>query len=326
MSQMPAKDVLDGVGRAPRLTIALPVYNGEAFIAESLDSLLAQTYSDFELLISDNASTDGTEAICRRYAELDPRIRYIKQACNKGAVVNHNLLVPLARGELFKWASHDDVYAPTLVEACVRALDRRPDAVLAHSDDAFIDASGKHELEPVYAVQSDDPRPWVRLHSLLVTPGGNDFYGVMRTDVLRSVPKHASYYNADRVFVAGLILAGRFAHVPEVLYYRRDHPQRASRAGGIRAQAAALEPRRSHRLRNPVVRLLSEYLLGLVVTVMQSPLPLSAKIRCLGACIRWLFTHVVPGRATKSLETTHPALSPGHAASPENTVQRKATS
>ena len=83
---------------APTLSVGLPVYNGERYLAESLDALLAQTYADFELIISDNASTDGTAEICREYAARDPRIRYVRQPVNVGAGPNHNLLVPLARG------------------------------------------------------------------------------------------------------------------------------------------------------------------------------------------------------------------------------------
>src|SRR5881275_1082167 len=96
-----------------RLSIGLPVYNGEEYLAESLDALLGQTYEDFELVISDNASTDGTEDICRKYVFTQ------------------------CRGELFKWASHDDLYARDLLRRCVEALDERPDVILAHADQAI---------------------------------------------------------------------------------------------------------------------------------------------------------------------------------------------
>ena len=127
---------------APTLSVGLPVYNGERYLAESLDALLAQTYADFELIISDNASTDRTAEICREYAARDPRIRYVRQPVNVGAGPNHNLLVPLARGTYFKWASHDDLYAPTLLELCVRELEEHPEAVLAHCREGFIDDAG----------------------------------------------------------------------------------------------------------------------------------------------------------------------------------------
>src|SRR5690349_16130603 len=128
--------------RAPRLSVGLPVYNGENYLAESIEALLGQSYEDFELIISDNASTDGTADICRRYQQKDPRIRYLRQEHNIGAAPNHNILVEQARGELFKWASHDDLYARDLLERCVDALDQFPHVVLAHSWTALIDDSG----------------------------------------------------------------------------------------------------------------------------------------------------------------------------------------
>lgn len=116
----------------PRLSIGLPVYNGEEYLAESLDALLGQTYGDFELVISDNASTDGTQDICREYAARDARIRYLRQPRNIGATPNHNQVFAECRGELFKWASHDDLYGRDLLRRCVEALDARPEVILAH--------------------------------------------------------------------------------------------------------------------------------------------------------------------------------------------------
>src|SRR5215469_10542482 len=126
----------------PRLSIGLPVYNGERYLAESIEALLGQTYTDFELVISDNASTDSTGDICRRYEKEDSRVRYFRQPRNIGLAPNHNYVVEQARGELFKWAANDDLYARDLVERCVAALDEHPDVVLAHSWTARIDTSG----------------------------------------------------------------------------------------------------------------------------------------------------------------------------------------
>src|SRR3984957_9664125 len=102
-------------GSPPRVSIGLPVYNGEKWLAQSVDSLLSQTFSDFELIICDNASTDGTDAICRRYAEQDQRVRYIQNAENIGGMLNANLSFGVARGEYFRWAAHDDRCEPTLL-------------------------------------------------------------------------------------------------------------------------------------------------------------------------------------------------------------------
>jgi len=97
--------------KVPQVSIGMPVYNGAKFIREALDSLLAQTFTDFELIISDNASTDETEAICQEYAAKDARIRYVRQAKNLGAVANFKFVLDEAVGEYFMWAAHDDKWS-----------------------------------------------------------------------------------------------------------------------------------------------------------------------------------------------------------------------
>ena len=126
----------------PRLTVGLPVYNGERYLAESIDSLLGQSYDDFELIISDNASTDDTPNICERYAKQDSRIRYYRQPRNVGLAPNHNFCAEQARGELFKWAAADDLYHRDLLLRCVGVLDERPEVILVHSYTAMIDGDG----------------------------------------------------------------------------------------------------------------------------------------------------------------------------------------
>jgi glycosyltransferase involved in cell wall biosynthesis len=127
----------------PRVTIGVPVFNGESFLAETLDSLLNQTFSDFEVVISDNASTDRTEEICRAYTARDPRVRYCREVVNRGAAWNHNRVFELARGEYFKWNSADDLCAPEFLARCVAALDRDSAAVTAVSETVEIDERGK---------------------------------------------------------------------------------------------------------------------------------------------------------------------------------------
>jgi glycosyltransferase involved in cell wall biosynthesis len=284
------------------LTIGLPVYNGERYLRQSLDALLAQTWTDFELVISDNASTDATAAICQSYAAQDGRIRYVRQAVNVGAGPNHNLLVPLATGRYFKWASHDDLYEPELLERCIALLETDPGVVLAHAWDAVIDDTGTVLRSMPYELDTDDPDPAARLRSLLRTPGGNDFYGVIRTDVLRRVGPHRSYYNADRTFMAGLVVRGRFGQVPEVLYLRRDHPARASRAGAPRDRAAALDPRRAHPLRHVLPVMYAEYVGGMVKAVLRAPLGPRDRARCLAEVAAWAVGAAVPGHRARSLE------------------------
>jgi glycosyltransferase involved in cell wall biosynthesis len=284
------------------VTIGLPVYNGERYLRESLDALLAQTLTDFELVISDNASTDATADICRTYAARDSRIRYVRQPVNVGAAPNHNLLVPLATARYFKWASHDDLYAAELLEKCVAVLEDEPAVVLAHAWDAVIDDAGRVLRSVPYELATDDPDPAVRLRSLLRTPGGNDFYGVIRTDVLRRVGPHRGYYNADRTFMAGLVVRGPFRQVPEVLYHRRDHPGRASRAGAPRDRAAALDPKRAQRLRHVLPVMYGEYVGGMVKAVLRAPLSPGERARCLREVAAWMAGAAVPGHRASSLE------------------------
>jgi len=274
----------------PRLTIGLPVYNGENYLAESIDALLAQTYTDFELVISDNASTDGTEEICREFAAGDERIRYIRQPANIGAAPNHNFVVDAARGELFKWAAHDDLYGPKLVESCVDLLDANPDAVLAHAYMAIVNADGEVEENYDYRLATDSPSAPVRFHDLLFTDGGDDMYGVIRTDVLRRIPPHDSFHNAGRKLVAELSLYGRFLQVPDVMFFRRDHPTRGDRLGSVKSVCRNLDPRRAD---HSTARLLREYMLSYFTAVARAPLSAADRRQCYGHLVRWLSDRTV---------------------------------
>jgi glycosyltransferase involved in cell wall biosynthesis len=293
----------------PRLSIGLPVYNGEEYLAESLDALLGQTYEDFELIISDNASTDGTDEICRRYAEKDSRIRYVRQAKNIGATPNHNYVFEVSRGELFKWASHDDLYGRELMQRCIEALDERPDVILAHAWQAIIDGSGAVTVPLDYQHKTDSPRAPVRFRSLLFEPGGDDFYGVIRSDVLRRVKPLDSYHHADRTYVAEIALHGPFYQVPELLYFRRDHPGRAERANpSKRSRCINLDPRRANPLLNPTPRLLAEYIWGFVALVRRSPISAAERRECYRYLLQWLTSRVRPG-AGERVEDRAPVVS-----------------
>jgi glycosyltransferase involved in cell wall biosynthesis len=303
---------------APRLSIGLPVYNGEKYLAEALDALLDQSYKDFELIISDNASTDRTEQICREYVARDQRIRYLRQPVNIGAGPNHNTVFRESRGELFKWASHDDLYGRDLLERCVEVLDAKPDVVLAHAWQAIIDGDGKI-VQPIdYPLATDDPRAPVRFHSMLFAVGGDDFYGVIRSDVLRKTPLQQSYHHADRTIVTELALHGPFTQVPEVLFFRRDHPGRAERANpSMRARCANLDPRRANRLRNPVVRLVGEYVWGFVSAIRRAPLSSSDRRRCYLRLALWMASRVLPG-TSRRIEDTVASAAARETEVPEN--------
>ncbi len=166
----------------PRLSIGLPIYNGETFLAASLEALLGQSHEDFELIISDNASTDNSADICRRYAKQDSRIRYVRQPRNIGMVPNHNFVLGQARSELFKWASDDDLYARDLLRRCVDALDEYPHVVLAHSRSAMIDNAGSVTGLFEYRTAAGALRPPERFRSMLF-----DGYTQYRNRLARTV-------------------------------------------------------------------------------------------------------------------------------------------
>lgn len=286
----------------PRLSIGLPVYNGENYLEQALDDLLDQSYEDFELVISDNASTDRTDEICRTYADKDDRIRYHRQRVNTGAAENHNFVFRQSRGELFKWASHDDLYGRDLLLRCVEALDANPHVILAHSWQAIVGAEGEILQRVEYPLHTDAPTAPARFRSMLFTVGGDDFYGVIRADVLRRTRLQESYHHADRTIVSDLALRGPFYQVPEVLYFRRDHPDRAERAKPtMRTRCANLDPRRASRLRNPAVRLLAEYVWGFVSAIRRAPLSARERSLCYAYLAQWMASRAVPG-TTRRIE------------------------
>ncbi len=287
----------------PRLSIGLPVYNGENFLAESIEALLGQSYDDFELIISDNASTDGTADICHRYARQDSRIRYVRQQSNIGLCPNHNFLVAQARGDLFKWASHDDLYARDLLKRCVDVLDEYPHVVLAHSWTAMVDESGTVTKAVEYSLATAAVRAPERFRSMLFDSGGDDDLGVMRTEVLRRTALKGSYHHSDRTLITEVALYGPFYHVPDWLYFRRDHPDRASRAWPtVRSWCVTMDPRRANRLRHPTVRLLAEYVWAYVTAIHRAPLSSADRNECYRYLAQWMVSRVRVGRVGRAGE------------------------
>jgi glycosyltransferase involved in cell wall biosynthesis len=300
----------------PRLSIGLPVYNGDNYLAESIEALLGQTYEDFELIISDNASTDGTADICRRYEQRDSRVHYVLQNVNIGAAPNHNFVVGQARGELFKWASNDDLYARDLLKSCVDALDAYPQITLAHAWTATIDSSGTVTKAVRYPLATASPQAPERFRSMLFASGGDDIYGVIRTSILRRIRPLGSYHHADRTIVTELALQGPFYQVPDWLYFRRDHPQQAERAfPSMRKRCSNLDPRRADRLRHPALRLYGEYMWAYVAMIQRAPLTHHERRTCYRYLAEWIASRVRRGGGAAAAEP------PSVGAQPQLTVE-----
>ena len=216
--------------KAPRLTIGVPVYNGERYLRFALDSILSQTYRDFELLICDNASDDGTARICEEYRARDPRVRYLRNERNLGAAGNYNRAVREARGELFKWLPHDDGIRPTNIERCVEALDRDPTVVLAYPRTTFIDEEGNVLRDFVEGLDLPFDAPHKRLGRLVTDILlCNAVLGVIRRDVLLQTRLIDGFSGSDFVLLVELAMLGKFTEVPEYLFLRREHAQSSLR-------------------------------------------------------------------------------------------------
>jgi glycosyltransferase involved in cell wall biosynthesis len=227
-----------GEGSAPlprsgcRVTIGMPVYNGERYLERAICSIRAQTYSDFRLLILDNASTDRTAEIAARHAGQDRRIVFLRNQHNLGAGPNFNKAFALADSEYFKWAAHDDELHPRYLEACVRALDGEPSAVLSHTLVEEIDDAGA--VLRVYVPLSDQVAAADRLtrfrSRVLMRSWCTEIFALMRLDQLRGTALIASYAGADLSLIAELSLRGRFIIVPEPLFRNRLHANRYTEA------------------------------------------------------------------------------------------------
>lgn len=209
---------------APRVTIGLPVYNGAATLESAVRPLLAQTFSDFELLISDNASTDATPEITARLARDDERVRVLRQPVNLGANGNYSFVAKHARGMFLKWASASDWIAPTFLERCVESLDANPDAVLATPRTRLFEGDPTAGAGVDYDGDFDiiAETPLARLEQFFALERlNNAFNGLIRLSALRQTRLVEPYLCADIVLMGHLALLGRFILVDEVLYYRR---------------------------------------------------------------------------------------------------------
>lgn len=213
----------------PRVTLAMPVFNGENFVEDALASLVSQSFDDLEVVITDNGSTDRTPEIVASFAERDPRVRYFRNSSNLGAAANYNRGLDLARGEFLKWCAHDDLIDPRHVEKLVTTLDANPSASLVYGRTICIDEDGE-EIETVGAeapeLVSDNADE--RFYSAIVNAGTCfQIFGMYRTADLKKSTKHRPYYGSDRALLAEMALFGKHIRAPEAIFYNREHASRS---------------------------------------------------------------------------------------------------
>jgi glycosyltransferase involved in cell wall biosynthesis len=213
----------------PKVSIAVPAYNCEKYIRQSIDSLLAQTFQDFELVISDNASTDGTPDICQGYAAADSRVRYVRRSENIGGPGNFRYVFSLCAGRYHKWSTADDYWHPAFLEEAVAVLDREPDVVLCYPKTRLIDAMGEklEDYDDNLDLSDDAPRERIRkLYRLIGLC--NAHLGLLRRDAMLKTGLIAGHWASDIDFLAEMALLGKFRVLPDVRFYRRFHPQSSS--------------------------------------------------------------------------------------------------
>jgi len=260
----------------PSVSVGLPVYNGQHYLPAAIDAFLAQTYRDFELIITDNASTDRTEEICRAYAARDARVRYVRNERNLGAAMNYRRAFELARGKYFRWAASDDLPGADMIECCVRILEEDASVVVAYPRTMLIDADGRQirEYDDNLDLRSTDPV--VRFKQYFERVGMcNPVYGLIRADALRRTRLLGSFIASDNPLLAELTLYGRFYEVPRPLFFRRIHAEAYSSQTDRRRLVAFYFPNARHSLVFTAWRHFGENLRA----IGRSPVSLTDKVR-----------------------------------------------
>jgi glycosyltransferase involved in cell wall biosynthesis len=230
------------------VSVGVPVFNGARFLAEALSALLDQTFQDFELIISDNGSTDDTAKICHEYVERDKRVRYYRSQQNRGISWNYRRVFELSSGTYFKWATYDDVCAPEFIARCVDVLDRDPRVVLAHANALIINEFGEHQRKCDGGLHLQSPRASERLTQFFRNLRlSNALYGVIRRSTLRETPLMGEYPGADIPLLSELCLRGLFYEIPDILFFRRIHAAAVSAQLDDQAQLEAYNPQKVGR-------------------------------------------------------------------------------
>jgi glycosyltransferase involved in cell wall biosynthesis len=268
---------------SPLVSIGFPVYNGGKLVKRALDSILAQDFADFELILSDNASTDGTEAICRDYASRDSRIRYFRNETNIGASPNHNRVFELSRGKYFTWSADDLEYFSGMLSRCVTAMNQAPPTVvLVYAGCELVNDAGELISNHQPTIASSDPRPHKRVGLVIRNIGYViQHYGLFVSAALRKTRLNGSYASADFVLTAELAMLGEIREIPGILIRRTINPKSGTAAvlHSQKAWAAWLDPKmKNRRILLPMrERLALEYLRS----AWRLPLKPADKLACL---------------------------------------------
>jgi glycosyltransferase involved in cell wall biosynthesis len=224
---------------APLVTVAIPAYNSAKYLAQSIESLLAQTYGNFVMVICDNASTDTTPDICKRYAQADARVRYFRNPVNIGMTGNFNRGFELTQTKYIKWSTADDYWAPDMLADAVAVMEADDSIALCYPKAVIVNAEGveQDKFDDQLHLMQDDPAErflGVVKNIRLV----NHHLGLLRTDAVRRTRLFGKHVGADHGFVAAMSLYGKFYNVPKYQFYRRFHMDSSSWKRGDEAHEA----------------------------------------------------------------------------------------
>jgi glycosyltransferase involved in cell wall biosynthesis len=273
----------------PLVSIGLAVYNGENYVAEAIQCVRDQTFSNWELIICDNSSTDRTVSICRELAGQDSRIRIYQNARNMGASFNYNEVFRLSRGQYFKWIAHDDVFVPRFIESCIQELEKDERVVLAVPKICFVDADGRLLRRQASDLSVLGPTVEARAKRFMALAAqGMDFiwlaYGLIRREVLEQSGALGLYAGDDQVLLFKIALRGDIKQIDEEMFFRREHPEASTckRGSTVRERARFAYADDKRRLVLPWCRMLKEHL----VCVVNSRIPFWGRLRCTTAVLR----------------------------------------
>jgi glycosyltransferase involved in cell wall biosynthesis len=214
------KIIRGGAKLKPLISVGMPVFNEEKYLKESIVSILDQDYENFELIISDNASTDQTGRICIEFAQKDSRIKYIRNRVNIGAHNNFFKVFRKAEGEFFMFAGGHDLWSKNFMSTCMKTLQEYPDTVLSFAATAWIDKSNQpiEKKSPFYDTRGSDP---VTRFMFVLWGAMNPMYGLVRMDAMRKVRLNSPVMGGDLIILAELSFMGQFACNPEAIWFRR---------------------------------------------------------------------------------------------------------
>jgi glycosyltransferase involved in cell wall biosynthesis len=270
---------------APRVSIGLPVRNGEKYIGRAIDSLIAQDYQDFEVVICDNASDDATPDIVRGYAARDPRIKFHENGRDIGQIANMNRVFELASGEYFRWTGMDDWFEPNYISKSVEYLDLEPCVIAVSTYIKYSDDGGNEFYTEYTGERMESPEPHRRFSRMLwffqVDYRYYDpHYAMYRRSALQQTRLLQVAFGPDNILSAELSLVGPFGHIPECLSYRRRVPAAYDDKEVLHA---LYHPDQPHALRPSASRLCSNF----NVLVSTAPLTGFQKAVCRGAIARF---------------------------------------